>query len=79
MNDAIARDVVTRFVGYGGIFYRENIAALCEFYIKSKSLTPLLPLLLTQEEFLTLSATEKSHYDTGLAAIESNAVLINLE
>jgi phosphoserine phosphatase len=74
MNDAIAKEVVTRFVGYGGIFYRDNIAAACEFYIKSKSIASLLPLLLTQQESLQLSATEKLLYQAGLAAIDGNAV-----
>jgi phosphoserine phosphatase len=69
MNDAIARDVVTRFVGYGGIFYRDNIAAVCEFYIKSKSIAPLLPLLLTQQESLQLSARGKLLYQVGLSEV----------
>ena len=47
LNDLAVRDLVTRFVGYGGWYYRQNIADQCEFYIKSPSLLALLPLALT--------------------------------
>jgi phosphoserine phosphatase len=54
INDVVAKDIVTRFVGYGGIFYRENIAKICEFYIKSKSIASLLPLLINPPRILTI-------------------------
>ena len=50
MNDVEAKDSVTRFVGYGGAYFRQSIMDLCEFYIKSKSLLPLLHFGLTIEE-----------------------------
>ncbi len=66
MNDFVVRDTVTRFIGYGGVFYRENIAAGCEFYIKTPSLASVLPLLLTQAEAATLSTAEAAIYQQGL-------------
>ena len=50
LNDFAAQDMVTRFVGYGGAYYRENIQKRCEFYITSKSMNPLLDFCLTQNE-----------------------------
>lgn len=50
MNDYVARDVVERFIGYGGAFYRENIEKMCEFYVKDISMKSILPLCLTKKE-----------------------------
>lgn len=71
MNDFVAYDVVTRFIGYGGFFCRENLAARCEFYIRTQSFAALLPLLLTQHEVQSLSAAEQALYRSGLAANSS--------
>ena len=51
LNDLEVRDLVTRFIGYGGVFYRENIKSACEFYVESPSMTRILPFILTQSEF----------------------------
>ena len=74
MNDFVARDLSTRFVGYGGNFYRENIAAGCEFYIKTPSLASLLPLLLTQQELQELLPEEAALFHQGVAAIDDGMV-----
>lgn len=55
LNDIAVRDLVTRFVGYGGNFYRQNIAELSDYYIKEQSLLPLLQLALTADEMEKLS------------------------
>lgn len=57
MNDISARDCVTRFVGYGGAFYREKIAEQSDFYITSPSMLPLLGLTLTKDEFAQVGLT----------------------
>lgn len=54
LNDYAVYDLVTRFVGYGGAFYRESIAQKCEYYITIPSMAPLLPLCLTEKETLSL-------------------------
>lgn len=77
MNDFVAHDVATRFIGYGGVFYRKNIAAECEFYIKEKSIAALLPLLLTSQETRELLPTETQLYDKGWSAIQNGLVKIN--
>lgn len=59
LNDLVARDLVTRFIGYGGVFYRANIAEQCEFYSKNPSLAALLPLLMTEAE-ITSSGNQPS-------------------
>lgn len=69
MNDYVAHDLVDRFIGYGGTYYRENIASLCEFYIKSPSLASLLPLLLTQDEYMQLTQAEQILGNQRLADI----------
>lgn len=63
MNDFIAHDVVTRFIGFGGIYYRQNIAEQCDFYIKTPSMAAVLPLILTEEEIESLLPEERALYD----------------
>ena len=77
LSDYEVYDLVTRFVGYGGVFYRENIAELCQFYIKTISMAALLPLLLTEAEVSHLTHEEKSIYQKGLEHIKNNKVVIN--
>jgi phosphoserine phosphatase len=74
MNDYVTYDLVTRFIGYGGAFYRENMAARCKYYINTLSLAPLLPLSLTQKEYQGLGPAEKSLYQKGVAAIHEGKV-----
>lgn len=50
LSDYEAHDLVTRFIGYGGAFYRESIKKLCEFYISESSMLPLLAFCLTSDE-----------------------------
>ena len=66
LNDFIAHDSVTRFIGYGGTFYRQNLAKLCEFYITAPSMAGVLPLTITQEEYNSLHQSEKNLYQFGL-------------
>lgn len=73
-NDIVTLDLVTRFIGYGGVAYRKNIAELCKFYITTLSFAPLLPLALTQEEIAILLPEEKTLYLQGLDAINSGKV-----
>lgn len=75
LNDCAARDLVTRFIGYGGTFFRESIAALCNYYIKTASMAPLLPLALTEEESQSLLPPEQTLYQKGLQAIWDRQVI----
>lgn len=74
LNDLVTYDIVTRFVGYGGVYYRKNIAMQCQYYIRTLSLTPLLPLSLTQEEYEKLTPPELHLYAKGVAAIQEGLV-----
>ena len=76
LNDLSAADLVTRFVGYGGITYRENIAERCEFYITCPTLAPLLTLSLTEEEAKKLTQSDQETYLKGLRAIQANLVKV---
>lgn len=69
LNDLITHDLVTRFIGYGGVFYRENIASSCPFYIHTLSIASLLPFVLTPHEYEKLTPTEQVLYHKGLAAL----------
>ncbi len=69
LNDYEVYHLVTRFIGYGGAYFRQNIAELCEFYIKNASLAATLPLLLTQDEYHQLNPAHQSLYNKGLADI----------
>lgn len=77
MNDFIAHDISTRFIGYGGIYYRKNIAEQCGYYIKSASLSALLPLLLTEAESQQLTEQALQLYKKGLADIYNGMVEMN--
>ena len=79
LNDLIVRSHVTRFIGYGGAYFRENIAAACEFYITSARLAPLLPLCLTESEKSQLTHDDLHLYQKGLQALENREVLIKNE
>jgi phosphoserine phosphatase len=65
LNDLETYDLVTRFVGYGGAFYRKNIAERCEFYISVPSMAPLLSLCLTDDEVSKLNANELDVFQKG--------------
>jgi phosphoserine phosphatase len=53
-NDYVTRHMVTRFIGYGGVFYRKSLAEQCDYYIESLSMSPLLALALTEQELKSL-------------------------
>ena len=74
LNDYVTHDIVTRYVGYGGVYYRENMEALCEYYIHSLSLSPLLPLCLTAQEINLLHDHELILYKKGESAIANQEV-----
>lgn len=76
LNDYSVYDLVRRFIGYGGAYYRENIAACCQFYITTLSLTPVVPLLLTQNEYQELEHEDRSLYQQGLVEIEQGRAII---
>ncbi|VVC75648.1 hypothetical protein AQUSIP_09380 [Aquicella siphonis] len=76
LNDVVTLDLVTRFIGYGGVAYRKNIAELCRFYINTRSLASLLPLALTVEECANLLPEEQTLYQKGLAAIQEGKVQV---
>lgn len=69
LNDLAVYDLVERFIGYGGTFYRENIARHCEYYITKPTATPLLPLILTADEAKQLTIEEFELYMQGLQII----------
>ncbi|PNT88479.1 phosphoserine phosphatase [Coxiella burnetii] len=77
MNDIEAVNLAERFIGYGGAYYRSHLAEMCDYYIKSRTLAPMLPLSLTLEEFERLSQVEKTLYQKGLKQINEGNVLIN--
>jgi phosphoserine phosphatase len=74
LNDVVTLDLVTRFIGYGGVAYRKSIADLCQYYIHTLSFAPLLPLALTEAELVDLQPDELALYHQGLAAIQEGKV-----
>lgn len=75
-NDIVTLDLVTRFVGFGGVAYRKDIAELCKYYIHTHSLAPLIPLALTEEECANLLPEEHTLLQKGLAAIQEGKVRV---
>src|SRR3990167_90680 len=49
-NDLCCLDIVTRFIGFGGVSYRDSIKNACDFYVTSEDISSILPLILTHEE-----------------------------
>lgn len=45
LNDLAVKDLVTRFIGFGGIAYRETIARQCDHYISERSLRNVVKML----------------------------------
>lgn len=68
-NDLSVQSFVARFIGYGGAFPREIIAASSAFYITESSLCAVLPLALTAQEVLQLKTSERELYQQGLDSI----------
>jgi len=77
MNDVEASQSVSRFVGYGGAYYREKIAKLSPFYIKCASMLPVLALALTKEEASQLPADLQSHYECAVDLVQHGEVLFH--
>lgn len=77
LNDLVTKDLVTRFIGFGGIYYRKNIEDQSPYYIKAGSMSALLPLVLTKSEYVTLTSPEKNIYAKGLAEIPAGNVTIH--
>lgn len=73
LSDYEVHDLTDRFIGYGGSFYRKNLEESCEFYIRTFSMAPLLPLLLTESELDTLTQDQKQTYDLGLSEMKNQA------
>lgn len=71
MNDYSAHELVSRFVGFGGAFYRESLKQKCEHYIEYPSLLALLPLVLTEKETADLPPEMMVHYEQGLSMLHS--------
>ncbi len=72
LNDFEAHDAVTRFIGYGGTYYRQNMAKLCQFYITAPSMAGILPLTMTQDEFDLLNKAEQNLYRFGLDELSTD-------
>lgn len=71
LNDVSAREVVTRFIGYGGVCYREKIAELSDYYITHSSLLTLLPFCLTQDEVSNLTHAQFELFQQGVKHLQS--------
>jgi phosphoserine phosphatase len=76
LNDIEAKELVQRFIGYGGKFYRQVMSDRSDYYIRSVSFSPVLPLVLTLEESQQLLAPEKILYDKGIELINAGFVKV---
>lgn len=68
LNDLAVRPYVSRFVGFGGAFYRDHIAKESDFYITKYA--SLLPLALTSAEEKSLEPLLKKLYQQGLTDVD---------
>lgn len=77
VNDLDAKDHVVRFIGYGGVFFRESIMAQSDFYIQSESLAPVLALALTEAEAKSLEGEASALYQKGVALVNGSEVILS--
>jgi phosphoserine phosphatase len=72
MNDICAQTVADRFIGFGGHVRSKNVEQASPFYITSKSMLTLLPLVLTADEAKKLNKKHKAYYDEGCSLLANN-------
>jgi len=70
LNDIEAKEVVTRFIGYGGVAYRENIAKVSDCYVTHPSMLSILPLCLTHEEVSNLEQEQFEVFQQGVKFLQ---------
>ncbi|MEM7346813.1 MAG: HAD-IB family phosphatase [Chloroflexota bacterium] len=75
MSDLAARPVVDLVIGFGGVVTRPRVAAETELFIKSASLAPVLPLVLSTQEQNLLPDTHKKTLSAGQAMIDKGEVV----
>jgi len=56
VTDLETQGTVDLFVGYGGVVERARVAAEAERYFATRSMAPLLPIVLTEAELARLAA-----------------------
>jgi phosphoserine phosphatase len=75
MSDLAARPAIDLIVGFGGVIIRQKVVEEADIFIKCKSLAPVLPLALAEDERAGLHNTE---YQTvlakGIALIEAGEI-----
>lgn len=73
MNDAASAHAADCFIGFGGNFHREIIRQKSNFYIKTCSLLPVLPLCATQADVLGISPVE-SDYQQAIKNFDEHVI-----
>ena len=66
MNDCEAAHAVELFIGYGGNFYRQQVADLSSAYVSQPSFTQFLPLILQQQQIDQLTRENQILFDKGV-------------
>jgi phosphoserine phosphatase len=79
VSDLLACTAVDLMVGFGGVVVRERVAAEADVFIKSNSLAPVLPLVLTEAERTRWADSAfAAVLNKGISLIESDEVVFNL-
>lgn len=78
MNDLLSAHEADCFIGFGGNYYRDTIAAKSDFFITSKSLLPVLALCATEEEIAGVNPVS-SDYARSQRLIEQGEVIFKGE
>ena len=66
MNDCEAADAVELFIGYGGNFFRQQVADLSSAYVSQPSFTQFLPMILQQQQIDQLSEENRRLFNKGV-------------
>jgi len=78
VSDLLARPAVELFVGFGGVAYRERVAAQADVYVATASLAPILPIAARAEEYERCRGTaHQAVFDKGLALIFEGGVIFH--
>ncbi|MCE3046448.1 HAD-IB family phosphatase [Legionella sp. 16cNR16C] len=66
VSDLEAKQVVNRFIGYGGFSIKERVREDADFFLASPNLMPLLLLCLTEQEHQQIKHFNENYYQESL-------------
>ncbi len=73
-SDLLVKPNVARFIGFGGVIFRNLVCEASPYYIRVCSLASLLALGLTKQEYDLLQQEHQVLYQKGLSHISQGLI-----